>query len=248
MTIVEGFDISQPNLTEDVSVQYFEPYVAGDLVYFPLGLVNWETNEIEPKAVVAIFDTRDESVTFAEDERCLPAMSGTVDEQGNFYKLIGWQIGFDLYSDQEDLPPSCMLRINAGRKTFDPNFIAQYPGDIVPGPVYPVADGMVLTLGVERAEAPATVGDFWDQYTSITARPLALDLSTNEMSPYPGIPEGLPENSRTIALDGDNYFQVYSFDADGLTQRVEVNRLTRSGPEPAFTIVGGDLLTLERLW
>jgi hypothetical protein len=250
MTIVEGFDVPVPDVDPslDVTPTIFEPYPSGDLVYFPVRLLNYSNYKIAPKTIVGVFDTRDQTMTFAEDDRCLSSTTGAIDEQGNFYKMIGWQVAHAIYSDQDNLPPACILRINAGEKSIDPNFVMELPEEnLIPGPMFWIEGESALTIAVDSTTAPESVSDFWSS-ADVTWTPMAINLGTGVLSEYSGISEGQPENSRTLSLDGNSYYQSYTYDDEGLVERVDVQRLTMNGPETAFTMEGGDVLTLQRLW
>jgi len=247
MIITEAFDVPLPEMEINANPVFFEPFKNGDLVYFPLRMENFGTNEIEPKTTVGVFDIPSKTLSFTSDDRCLSSTTGFIDSQGNFYKLHGWQIGFILYPSQENLPPPCILRINAGQKIIDPNFITGFSDDIAPAPIFPIDENNALVLTVNRDDVPETQDEFWNMFTEIPAVPTNINLETGETSRFEGVPEGLPQNSRTLTLDGDNFLQVVSFDDDGLIEKVDVMRLTSNGPEPAFTVLGGDVLTLQRL-
>lgn len=250
MTIVEGFDVPAPNVDPslDVTPTIFESYPSGDLVYFPVRLQNYSNYKISPKTVVGVFDTQDQTMTFAEDDRCLSSTTGAVDDQGNFYKMVGWQVAHAIYSDQKDLPPACVLRINAGEKSIDQSFKADVSGNnLVPGPMFWIEGESALTIAVDSTTTPESVSDFW---SSDDAKwlPKSLNTGTGAVNEYDGITEGRPENSRTLSLDGKSYYQFYTYGSDDLVERVDVMRLTENGPAPAFTVKGGDVLTLQRLW
>jgi hypothetical protein len=250
MTIVEAFDVPVPDVDPslEVSPTIFEPYPSGDLVYFPVRLLNYSNYKIAPKTVVGVFDTQEQSMTFAEDDRCLSSTTGGIDEDGNFYKMIGWQVAFSIYSDQENLPPACILRINAGEKSIDSDFVAELPDEnLIPGPMFWIEGESALTIAVDSTTAPESVGDFWSS-DEVEWTPKAINFGSGELSDYEGISKGMPENSRTLSLDGDSYYQFYTYDEEGLVERVDVMRLTENGPAAAFTVKGGDVLTLQRLW
>ena len=250
MTIVEAFDVPVPDVDPSLEVTptIFEPYPSGDLVYFPVRLQNYSNYKIAPKSIVGVFDTQDQSMTFAEDNRCLSSTTGAIDENGNFYKMIGWQVAFSIYSDQNNLPPACMLRINAGQKSFDSNFVAELSDENwIPGPMFWIENQSALTIAVDSTTAPESVSDFWSS-DQVKWVPKSLDFDGGTASNYDGIAEGMPENSRTLSLDGNSYYQKYTFDSEGRVEEVNVMRLTSNGPETAFTMEGGDVLSLQRLW
>ena len=75
MTITEGFDLPALAVEDGVDVQLFEPTVAGPLVYFPVGAVNYDTFE-QGAATVGSFDTRDGSWVWTYAPGCAQGLSG----------------------------------------------------------------------------------------------------------------------------------------------------------------------------
>jgi len=61
------------------------------------------------------------------------------------------------------------------------------------------------------------------------------------------VPTVQPMNGRKLVVAGKSYYQVYTFDDKKRVAKVDVVHLTVAGAQPAFTLMGGDVLTLELL-
>lgn len=243
MVIVDAFDV--PTADTTYPVQFFEPKIAGDLVYFSLTGIDWDTMEVEPRAMLAVFDLRDRSLSFDYDDRCQASLGGAVDSAGNYYQLPEDGGFWSTYAATPDLPPDCVLRVPAGGKTFDDGYALALPEGQSLRAMWPVDDGSVLAALIPIADAPPAE-DMWSWY-ELPITPTLLDLASGATSAYASLPPVQPMNSRKIVVDGQSYYQVYSFDADGLVTKIDLVKLTPAGAEPQFTLVGGDILTLERL-
>jgi hypothetical protein len=243
MVIVDAFDLPSPDIEPGLTPQFFEPFIAGDLAYFPVDASNWETLEIADKAIVATLDFRDESLTFTYRDGCAPGIAGYLADDGTFYREQSWQAFYAHYGPGET--PDCLLRIPAGQKTFDPDYAVQAGAT---RNMFPVNGDYALALLIDDSEPLPSEENLWDWYSHPVV-PTLVDRATGETSPYPGVPNRAPMNLRTLTLDGVELYQVNEFDENGLISRTDVVELSPSGPsEPLFTLVGGDVLTLQRLW
>jgi len=246
MTIVDAFDVPTPEVAEGLTVQFFEPKIAGSLVYFSLTAINWDTMETAGRALLAVFDTSDKTLSFDYDERCQASLGGFVDSDGNYYQTPEDGGFFATYSPTPDLPPDCVLRVNAGEKTFDDDYVQYLDEGESLRSMWPVDDRYTLAATIPITAAPDEE-NMWDWY-SLPIEPVLFDVTTGEQERYPSVPDVQPMNGRKLVLDGKSYYQVYSFDDDGLVSQVDLVELTPQGAEPAFTLLGGDILTLERLY
>jgi hypothetical protein len=246
MVIVDAFDVPLPEVSADVAIQFFEPRVAGNLVYFSVTAINYDTLVVEPRAILAVFDIATKTLSFDYDSRCQSSLGGYLDSAGNYYQVPEDGGFFAKYSPTKSLPPDCVLRVLAGSKTFDDSYV-QYLGEGQSlRSMWPVDDEHALATVIPVASAPAPE-DMWDWY-NLPVTPTLFNVKTGAMSPYPGLPNVQPMNGRKLVLDGKGYYQVYAYDAEGLVTQVDLVELTAQGPRPALTMKGGDLLTLERLW
>lgn len=243
MVIADAFDLPSPSVEPGLNPSFFEPFVAGDLAYFPVEAVNWETLESSDEAIVATFDFTDESLTFTYREGCASGNAGYLAEDGTFYREQGWATFFATYGPG-DAAPDCVLRIPPGGKSFDPDFVLEAGAT---RNMFPVNEQSTLALLVDDSEGVPTQDDLWSWW-NLPVVPTLVDRESGEASPYPGVPDRAPMNIRTLTLDGKELYQINEFDANGLISRTDVVELTPGGPsEPLFTLVGGDVLTLERI-
>lgn len=242
MVIVEAFDLPMPEgLAEGLTPQFFEPHIAGDLAYFPVEAVNWDTLDAAP-AIVATFDLSDQSLDYTYDEDCVGGLAGHVDSQGNFWRLMGYGSFFEVYG--EGNAPDCVLKVPTGRSEFDGETLID-AGDGEPvRDMWSIDDEHALVL-VTDAEAPPE-DDLWSWW-DMPVTPMLVNLVSGARSSYDHVPPVAPQNSRKLVLDGKSYYQIYSYDDDGLVTQVELVELGLDGVETAFTIEGGDILALERI-
>jgi hypothetical protein len=246
MVITSAFDVPRPEVAADLSIQFFEPFMAGKLVYFPIYAVNWDTRATSKRAILATFDLADKSLTFSYDDRCQSSLSGMVDRAGTFYWLPQDGGYYRLYSPTKELPPDCLLRVNAGAKAFDPSYMVRLdPGESLRA-MWPIDDEHVLATLVYDKDAPPAEKhrDWW----SLAVTPTMFNVKTGARTPYTSVPNVQPQNGRKIVMDGKSYYQVYTFDENKKVSKVDIVQLTPSGAQPAFSLKGGDILTLERLW
>jgi len=246
MVIVDALDIPTPDVPNGLEVQFFEPMIADNLVYFPIGAVNWDTDATSNRAVLAVFDVRTKELTYSYDDRCQTSLGGFVDSKGNVYRIPEDGGYYRLYSPTKDLPLDCFLRVKTGETQFDPEYILKLGEGESLRSAWPIDDDHVLATLIDEGDAPE-VADKSDWYT-LPVKPTMINLQSGKRTPYTSVPEVQPMNSRKLTLDAEYYYQVYTFDDEDRTKEVSVVRLTRDGAEPAFTLKGGDVLTLERLW
>lgn len=243
MVIVDAFDVPRPTVADGLDVFFFEPYVVGDLVYFPAEALSWDTLATG-EAIVGTFDLTDESMTYTYDDRCGPGLSGHVTSDGAFYRYQGYQAFFAEYGPDPAAAPDCVLRIEAGAKEFDPTYVQAL------GPtnnMWAIDDHTAVIMQIDPAAQLPAAEDPWSWF-ELPIVATAVDLRTGEMTAYPGLSNEPPMNARKLSLDGQSYFQLNSFDSEGRVTDTELMRLTPTGAEPVFTLRGGDFLTLERLW
>lgn len=242
MVIVNAFDVPKPTVAEGLEIQFFEPFIAGNLIYFPVEATNWETL-VTANAIVATFDLADKSLTYTYDTRCGGGLSGHVASDGTFYRYQGYQDFFQEYST-ETLPPDCVLRINPGQKQFDTSYMREL------GPtnnMWAIGDRSAVIMQIDPAQ-PVPSQENQDDWWSLPIVPTMVDLETGAKSPYAGLSSEPPMNARKLVLDGQSYFQLNTFDSEGRVANTALKRLTPQGAEEMFTLEGGDFLTLERLW
>jgi len=137
-----------------------------------------------------------------------------------------------------------VLRIPEGESTFDDGFVLDpLDGDRVSN-MWFIDDTHFLTLRIEGEPPPAD--DLWSYY-DLPVTPFVVDVETGAAEAYPHVPAVAPMNTRKLWLDGVAHYQINSFTADGLIDATEVVALGLDGVTPAFTLQGGDVLTLQRI-
>jgi hypothetical protein len=242
MVIVDAFDLPAPVLDAGLTPGFFEPYIAGDLVYFPVEAVDWTSIEANDQAIVATFDLTDESLTFTYRDECASGNAGFVADDGTFYREQSWATFFATYGPGDT--PDCVLRILPGQKTFDPDYVLEA------GPtqnMFPVDEDYALALLIDESQPIPAADDLWSWWSHPLV-PTLVDRESGETSPYAGIPPRAPVNLRTLTLDGMQLYQINERDAEGRITRTDVVELTPTGPsDPVFTLEGGDVLALERI-
>lgn len=221
-----------------------------DHIFAPMYGDNFDALEIVTRQVVGVIDTQTDEVSFITDERCLPSGFGRMVDNGDIY-LDPYQSGtyFTHYSIQEDLPPPCTLRIQAGETTFDPDYVLNYEdvlGRHADG-VWPISGNLVMALSV-AADAELPPFEAQDDYWSLPQTVSLVDVVEQTAEPYGGLPEEIRmQNAGQHITDGISYYQNYRYKADGDIEVVEVGALTESGWEKRFEITGGDLWALHKL-
>ncbi|MCU0695555.1 MAG: hypothetical protein MUC96_03375 [Myxococcaceae bacterium] len=245
MTVTRAFDVPRPMVGANLTVQFFEPKVVGDLAYFSLTALNWDTLEVDPRSHLAVFDMKERTLTLDTDDRCQGSLGNLVDSSGAYYQVPEDGAFFSAFSPTRPQPPDCVLRVAPGGRRFDDAYVQRLPAGQSLRSMWPVDDGHTLATLIPTSAMPPA-DKMWDWY-ELPVTPSLFNLSTGEVTPYP-VSTVQPMNSRKLTLDGKGYYQVYSFTMDGKVSQVDVVRLERAGPVPAFSVVGGDVLTLERLW
>lgn len=243
MTIVSAFNLPAVDIPAGLDPGLFEPFTVGALSYFPLKPYESEGLAVAPRAVVGVFDSRDKSMTYTYAEGCASGTSGFVAADGTFYRDASSATFEQTYGTPPG-PGDCVLRIPAGQKQFDPAFKQ------VMGPtrdMFPVQGDLALALLIDMTKPLPAKEDLYDWYKHPVV-PTLFNRLTGETSPYPGVPNVAPMNNRKLRLDGKNLYQLNTFDEEGRVAKTDVVELTPTGPSaPLLTIVGGDVLTIERV-
>lgn len=245
MTVTRAFDVPKPQVAEGLTLQFFEPIVVGDLAYFSVTATNWDTLAVEPRAILAVFDMAERTLAVDTDDRCQGSLGGMADSRGTYYQVPEDGAFFEAFSPTSPLPPDCVLRVTPGSKQFDDSYVKPLPAGQSLRSMWPVDDEHALAALIPVSAMP-TPEKMWDWY-SLPVAPSLFNLGDGAVSTFP-VSTVQPMNGRKLVLDGRGLYQVYGFDTEGKVTRVDVVRLDRNGPVKAFTLEGGDVLTLERLW
>jgi hypothetical protein len=245
MVLTEAFDLPLPPVDSSLYLQFFETVVVGDRAYFNLDAVNWDTLDKTPEAVIAVFDIPNRTISYDTDPRCQASLGLFAASNGDVYTIPEDGGFFATYSPTEDLPPDCFLKVPANGTTFDASFVTGLPAGKSLRSAWPIDDEHVLATVIDLNDAPPA-DDLWSWY-ELPVQPTRIHLPTGQTADYPSVPDVQPMNSRKLRLDGKSYYQVYTYDDEGLVARVDVVELTLDGAKPAFSLLGGDVLALDRL-
>jgi len=221
-------------------------HLVGDKVIWNVFSGSFDSISVYPAVTLAIADANtDAPLRYIEDDRCLPGGPAFVDEQGDYYVHGAGYFGyFYAYGGVPDAR-TCALRVKAGKEEFDPGYLADYQemlGSYVSDPWIRVSEDQFLARvwdpGVEFPEFP---DDFW----TVEARPVLVDLTQKSSKPYPGLEGTYGIDGVSYSVDGANYYQANQ-DGYGEGAEVDVYQLVPSGPVKKFHL-GGVLLGLQRV-
>jgi hypothetical protein len=223
MEIVGVHDLPQDSLTRaGLPAGFAWPLVVGGRAYMAASWMDYETLEVYGSAAVVTFDATvdDPEVSVIEDDRCgvTSAVTPFADADGNVYVVGDWSSGLAQIGGAKPAPnPACLLRINAGRDAFDPDYYV----DLLEAAsaralygAYGMAGGRKLLLNYwpdrEAPPTPEAIAEDPYAYYSFTGfRYAVLDLATLESTVVSAIPPAGAGNNTPLILDGVNLIQVY---------------------------------------
>jgi hypothetical protein len=222
--------------------------------------LDYETNEVYGTAAVATFHaTSDEpTVSVIEDDRCgvSSAVTPFADEAGNVYVVGDWSSGLAQIGSATPAPnPACLLRINAGETSFDPNYyvdLLEAAGARALYGAYGMAVGTKLLLNYwpvseDPPTAAAIAADPYAYYAFNGFRYAVLDLATNTTTEVSAIPPAGAGNNTPLFLDGVNLIQVYpegnmsrevGADLFAISPEGEATKVLEAGPNADFEMIG----------
>lgn len=250
MAIIDSFDLPEPPVPTDppdLGSFIFEPFVAGNLVYFPFEAANTERNVWSRTAFVATFDVTDESWQYTSFEGCASSIAGYLANDGTFYLEPSNGYFFtEATTTQINPAPACMLRILAGSRDFDPNYSVVFNPPV--RNAYPIDGDFMLLQRIPAGTTFPSVDDRLDWF-GLPIDNFRVNRMTGAEEPYTGLSNISAENGRRISLPGRAFYQERTLTAEGRTERLLLRELLPSGAsEPVITVVGGDILRLEQLW
>lgn len=247
MARTEVIEFEYPERPADMETWAFDGRLVGDQVIWNVFSGNFETATPYPAVTLAIADAHDDTPpVLVEDDRCLPGGPSFVDDDGNYYAHGGGYFGyFYAYGDVEDAR-TCVVRVNAGQKDTDPDFLLDYEellGSYVSDPWYHVrGDQHVVRLWDPGVSFPTDSDEFWD---NAALRPLLANIASRSVGPYPDLEGKIGIDGVTREVDGANYYQISE---TGYVEggNAEVVELRADGIHRRFQL-DGFLLGLERL-
>jgi hypothetical protein len=195
------------------SFAYYAPgTVAGDRVVWEIVTADSDNIIAYPATTLAVASTEsEEPVQFIEDDRCVGGGGGYADAQGNFFVRAGALWGqFAAFGEAASTVRTCMLRLNAGETSFDPDFMLDFQnvtGSYVNYPWFHVADDQYLALAWDPARPLPTIDEFYLPDTTALFRPLLIDVEAGSAAPYPDLAGGKFISSDEFKIDGVSYYQ-----------------------------------------
>ncbi len=258
MEIVNVQALPEDALTRDgLPAGFAWPTVVNGRAYMAAAWMNYDTLETYGAAAVVTFDaTTDEpEVTVIEDDRCgvTSAVTPFADAAGNVYVVGDWSSGLDQIGKATPAPnPACLLRINAGEESFDPDYyvdLLEVAGARALYGAYGMAGGTKMLLNYwPLSEDPPTAEAIAEDpyaYYSGTFRYSVLDLATETTTEVNDIPPAGAGNNTPLVLDGVNLIQVYpdgardvGADLFAIAPDGSATKVLEAGPNADFEMVG----------
>lgn len=224
-------------------------YLVGDKVIWSLFSGNFDTISAYPAVTLVVADASSdtEPARVLEDSRCLPGGPAHVDDAGNYYVHgAGFYGYFVAYGDAGPDARGCALRVGAGQRDIDPDFVLDYQaltGSPVNEPWIHVSGSQYVTRAWDPAiPFPEVPDEFWG---NAALRPLLIDTAVGTAVPYPDLVTGEAIDGVTREVDGVSYYQLSQ---TGYVERgdTDVVELTPEGIRPKFHL-SGFLLGLGRI-
>ena len=252
MTVLGSIDTSaalDPNYPE---FDYGEPVLFGDYVAWPILWYNYDDFDFKPTLEVILASASSNAPAFAvSDSRCGGGWSLFTDDQGDLYALGNAWFGFGHFFDRD---PSrqlndCLLRIQRGSTSFDPDFYLDLNRAVDTPAVY----------HTWRSTGRSVVAAVWDPQLDPRSLPTPDDYWTAPMQrklvriadevsePLEGIPSSAVFSTLDYRLDGELYMLMSegSSGAEG-DARSTLYRVRENRAEPAITTTG-DLWAIGRI-
>jgi hypothetical protein len=200
-----------------------------------------ENNIAYPATTLAVASaSSEEPVQFIEDERCVGGGGGYADAEGNYFVRAGALWGqYAAFGEAASSVRTCMLRVNAGENSFDPDFMLdfqQLTGTYVNYPWFHVADDQYLALAWDPTLPLPAFDEFYAPDTAARFRPLLVDVDASSAVPYPSLAGGKIISSDEFKIDGVSYYQfsqtgyvdggsadIVELRPDGIVQRFHVS-------------------------
>jgi hypothetical protein len=245
MTITESITVQSPNTIYEA--WNWRTYISGDNLVIPLELQDYDKLTVETKVIVAIFNTKNKTITYAEDTRVPGNSMMFPDENGNLYSYPSSTTAFMKHYGPDNNYPALggMVRINKGESNFDPNFYVNVMevtgGAAIMGMFYAGNNNWLVKQYKNESDFPAT-NDLW----SFPNKELEFKLMNHDAKTsvaFPGKSNGYSGNNSWFIVDGIYYHQ----NPNKVTGNTEIGTISANGWEKVFEIQGGDLSDLARI-
>jgi len=211
MLITGSLPVTPPERAEIVNDTFAHSgRVVGDSVIWQLNSLNMDALVTHRSAAVAIMSaTSDEPWQIVEDTRCVATDGGYLDANGDFYLRAGAYWGyFAAFGPDAASNRACVLRVRAGERSFDPDYLRdmrELTGTYINYPWFHVQDDLYLVQSWDPAvPLPAEPGDFW----TADLVPRLVNLTTGESQPYPDIDGTKMISSAEYDVDGVRYYEM----------------------------------------
>ncbi|HTV19756.1 MAG TPA: hypothetical protein VMG12_13820, partial [Polyangiaceae bacterium] len=212
MVRVGTLPIEMPERPAGMETFAYDGHLVGDQVIWNVFSGNFEAPSVYPAVTLAIADaTRDDApVRFIEDARCVPGGPAHVDDAGNYFVHGGGYYGYFLaYGDADPAARACILRVNAGESTFDPDYLVDYQaltGSAVSDPWFHIIGSQYMARSWDPSVPfPEDPDLFWD---NAALRPLVIDTDASTAQPYPDLVGAKGVDGTTREVDGISYYQL----------------------------------------
>jgi hypothetical protein len=230
-------------LPERLTQDGFEPFahkpqLVGDLVVWQLVVGNFATSQVYPGVVLAVANANDEEpVRFVEDERCIGADGGYVDEHGDYYVRAGGYWGYYVaYGSNPASTRTCILRLRAGEDQFDADYLVdlrELTGSYVNFPWFHVQGSQYIApVWPGAQDIPEVVDDYW---FSRDLQPLLVDIESGAVTPYPALEGAVVNSSAEYRVDGVSYYE-WATEALGGEGNANISELRPTGLVPRFSL------------
>lgn len=187
MEIIGDIPAPEEFYREGLSLEGTPGVVRDGLLFRTFDWANYDEAAYSTDILLAVYDVETDQIVKLEQETRCPVPGNLVhqDEAGNIYfSNWVWPVAGTI---MRDAPESCVLRINAGETSFDPEWTLSYPD---------VTDGHHGAMFTYIADGRALVSAFYDERTSFdeTTDPWSYvgsnnwrvwDVNLNDMSGTP---------------------------------------------------------------
>ncbi|MET0384902.1 MAG: MxcI [Polyangiales bacterium] len=136
--------------------------------FFAVSWSNETYDRVRPGSALVRLDTETDELSVVEDDRCRDlATSARIDDTLYFFSGVINGLGFAAAADEDGGQADCILRVNGGEQTFDPDYVGS------------VAEG----LGDDKVGTVISVtedGKAWVQVADLKVTPRGADTTYSE--------------------------------------------------------------------
>ncbi len=122
MRVTSSIDLSELASPNHIIAFASTPARRGSQVVMPVGFRSLNNAQIIKEAAIVLIDGDDDSVTIARDDRCGYVRDAVALSDGTIYAATEAYGSAVHRLNSANAEPPCLLRIPAGKKSFDPNF------------------------------------------------------------------------------------------------------------------------------